>query len=153
MIYDSKGMVAGQKIGSSTWIEMTQEMNNQFGTTTRSEAPHHMDPEWARKHSPAGETIAYGFLTLSLLMGMFLDAIGCKDGVRFGPGTVLNYGFDKLRFLAQLPCNSKVRGHFHLKSQKPRGDKGNLQTIDVVVEINGAEIPALAGEWLILHQM
>ena len=152
-MYDSKNMVPGQKIGTSPWIEMTQEMNNQFGTTTQFEAPHHMDPEWCRKHRPAGGTVAYGFLTMSLLMGMFMATIGCKDGVGFGPGVVLNYGFDKLRFLALLPCDARVRGHFHLQGQKPRGRNGILQTVDVEVEVDGSQKPALAAEWLILHQM
>src|SRR5690606_32562443 len=97
----------GQEVGVSRWITVDQARIDAFARTTEDEQFIHVDPERART-TPFGGTIAHGFLTLSLASAMSYDALAPLDGVVMG----VNYGFDKLRFLAPVPAGSKVRGRF-----------------------------------------
>jgi len=67
-----------------------------------------------------------------------------EDGITYG----LNYGFDRLRLIAPVPVNSRIRGHFKLASFEERNPGEFLQAVDVTVEIEGQEKPALVGRWL-----
>lgn len=60
----------------------------------------------------------------------------------------VNYGFDKLRFLAPVPCGARVRGRFSLSGVRQKSDNSLLRTLGLVVEIEGSETPALIAEWL-----
>ena len=133
----------GQPIGSSDWIEVTQDRITAFAETTEDRQYIHIDPEAARA-TPFGGTIAHGFLTLSLLSAMTYDAVPPLEGVVMG----VNYGFDKLRFLAPVPTGSNVRGRFKLLSAEDKGGGRWLLKHEVTVEIEGAEKPALIAEWL-----
>ncbi|MNX74451.1 putative enoyl-CoA hydratase 1 [compost metagenome] len=75
---------------------------------------------------------------------MSYDAVAPLDGVVMG----VNYGFDKLRFLAPVPAGSKVRGRFRLLSAEDKGDGRWLLKHELTVEIEGADKPALIAEWL-----
>ena len=96
------------------------------------------------KATPFGGTIAHGFLTLSLLSAMTYDAVPPLEGVVMG----VNYGFDKLRFLAPVLAGSQVRGRFKLLSDEDKGGGRWLLKHEVTVEIEGADKPALIAEWL-----
>lgn len=101
----------GQEVGVSKWFEITQTRIDAFADCTEDHQFIHVDPEAAEK-TPFGGTIAHGFLTLSLASAMSYDAVAPLDGVVMG----VNYGFDKLRFLAPVPAGSRVRGRFKLLS-------------------------------------
>lgn len=103
----------------------------------------HIDPDWCRQHGPFPTTVAFGFLSLSLVTHMSHAAREWSPGV-YG----LNYGFDRLRFVAPVPVDSRVRGHFTLRAAEARVDGGVLTRTDVTVEIEGTDKPALVGEWL-----
>ena len=133
----------GQEVGVSKWIEIDQARINAFADATEDWQFIHIDPE-AAKQTPFGGTIAHGFLTLSLLSAMTYDAVPPLDGVAMG----VNYGFDKLRFIAPVPAGSKVRGRFKLLSAEDKGGGRWLIKHEVTVEIEGAEKPALIAEWL-----
>ncbi|MEQ1488983.1 MAG: MaoC/PaaZ C-terminal domain-containing protein [Terricaulis sp.] len=136
----------GDSIGVSHWIEIDQDMISQFGALTRDPDPMHVDPEWARANSPYQHTIAFGFLTISLLTHLLHDAMSRASDR--DTGHYLNYGFDKLRLVAPVPVNSKVRGRFSLLERKLHAKDRYLSRIHAEIEVAGAEKPALAAEWL-----
>lgn len=133
----------GQEIGLSKWFEITQARIDAFADCTEDHQFIHVDPEAAKK-TPFGGTIAHGFLTLSLASAMSYDAVAPLDGVVMG----VNYGFDKLRFLAPVPAGSKVRGRFRLLSAEDKGGGRWLLKHELTVEIEGGDKPALIAEWL-----
>lgn len=142
----------GQEVGVSRWITVDQARIDAFARTTEDEQFIHVDPERART-TPFGGTIAHGFLTLSLASAMSYDALAPLDGVVMG----VNYGFDKLRFLAPVPAGSKVRGRFKLLSAEAKGaDDGVTRWLlkhELTVEIDGADKPALIAEWLTMQMV
>lgn len=135
----------GKEIGVSRWIEVSQERITGFGHVTEDPDPMHIDPAWAAKHSPFhGRTFAFGFLTISLLTRMINDVLARPhDEV-----STLNYGFDRLRLLAPVLVDSKVRGRFVLKSLALRSPTQYRAVFDTTVEIAGEAKPALVTDWL-----
>jgi acyl dehydratase len=133
----------GQEVGVSKWFEVDQARIDAFAKITEDEQFIHVDPE-AAKATPFGGTIAHGFLTLSLASAMSYDAVKPLQGVVMG----VNYGFDKLRFLAPVPAGSRVRGRFKLLAADDKGGGRWLLKHELTVEIEGAEKPALIAEWL-----
>lgn len=133
----------GQEVGVSRWFEIDQARIDAFADVTEDRQFIHVDPEAARQ-TPFGGTIAHGFLTLSLASAMSYDAVKPLDGVAMG----VNYGFDKLRFLAPVPAGSRVRGRFKLLSAEDKGGGRWLIKHELTIEIDGADKPALIAEWL-----
>lgn len=134
----------GTEIGKSSWIKVTQELITNFGHLTKDPDLAHIDPEWAEQHSPFGTTIAFGFLTVSLLTTMLNGIVARpEDEV-----STLNYGFDRLRFLTPVLVGAEIRGRFELKAMELRSPKQFKVTYGVVVEIAGSEKPAMLADWL-----
>lgn len=138
----------GTETGVSSWIEIDQARIDAFADVTNDHQFIHVNPELA-KQTPFGTTIAHGFLTLSLASGMSYEALPALEGVVMG----VNYGFDKLRFLAPVPVNSKVRGRFKLLSVEDKGAGRWLVKHELTVEIEGGDKPALIAEWLAMHMV
>ena len=136
----------GTEIGVSDWIVLDQERINVFADVTEDHQFIHID-EVAAKKTPFGGTIAHGFLTLSML-SKFSEGSGLViDGVKMG----VNYGFEKVRFLAPVPSGSKVRGRFNLKDAIEKKPGQFLLTYEVTVDIEGQEKPALIADWLAMQ--
>ena len=133
----------GTEVGVSRWFEIDQTRIDAFAEVTEDRQFIHVDPEAARA-TPFGGTIAPGFLTLSLASAMSYDAVKPLDGVVMG----VNYGFDKLRFLAPVAAGSRVRGRFRLLSAEDKGGGRWLLKHELTVEIEGGDKPALIAEWL-----
>jgi acyl dehydratase len=133
----------GTKFEPSEWIEIDQERINAFADCTEDHQFIHVDQEKAAQ-TPFGGTIAHGFLTLSLLSKMIEGNGVVPEGTVMG----LNYGFDKVRFLAPVRAGKRVRAHVEVVSvdEKPGGRFLVKQAISV--EIEGEETPALVAEWL-----
>ena len=145
---DEVAEAVGQDLGASDWVTIDQDRVNRFADVTEDHQFIHVDPERA-KLTPFGGTIAHGFLTLSLMSAMSYDAVGALEGVTMG----VNYGFDKLRFIAPVPVGSKVRGRFKLLSAEDKGGGRWLIKHEVTVEIEGADKPALIAEWLSMQMV
>lgn len=134
----------GRTIGTSRWIDVAQQRITDFGHVTDDPDPMHIDPAWAAAHSPYGKTIAFGFLTVSLLTRMANDVIRRPaDEV-----STLNYGFDRLRLLSPVMVGSRLRGHFVLKEFELRSPTQFRANYAVTVEIEGQQKPALVADWL-----
>lgn len=126
-------------------------MINGFGELTRDPDPMHVDVAWARTNSPYGNTIAFGFLTMSLLTYMLRDALGTGAPLRDrGPGHYLNYGFDRLRLIAPVPVGARIRGAFEVSETRVDERDRLFTTFHSIVEIEGEERPALVADWLTL---
>ena len=135
---------AGSKVGVSDWIPIAQSRIDGFADVTDDHQFIHVDPQRAAAESPFGGTIAHGFLTLALLPAMARSAVPELEGVR----TRINYGFDKIRFLAPVASGARVRGHFFLLSVEERKPQELTLKYEVSVEIEDAATPALAAEWI-----
>lgn len=136
----------GTEIGTSDWLVVDQDRINVFADVTEDHQFIHINEEQAKK-TPFGGTIAHGFLTLSLL-SKFSEGSGLViEGVQMG----VNYGFEKVRFLAPVPSGSKVRGKFVLKNAIEKKTGQHLLTYEVTVEIEGADKPALIADWLAMQ--
>ena len=133
----------GREVGVSRWFEVTQARIDAFADCTEDWQFIHVDPDKAAA-TPFGGTIAHGFLTLSLASAMSYDAVAPLEGVAMG----VNYGFDKLRFLAPVPAGSRVCGRFKLLSAEDKGGGRWLLKHELTVEIEGGDKPALIAEWL-----
>lgn len=139
----------GRELGVSSWFTIDQDRIDRFGGATDDPDPMHVDPDWAREHSPFGRTVAFGFLTMSMLTALYHDVMQYdRTGGQGGYG--LNYGFDGLRLVCPVPVGSEVRGRFRLLGIEERPDKRYLLRLDVKIEIRGRQKPALVGEWLVM---
>lgn len=134
----------GEEVGVSPWVEITQADVNAFAEVTRDPQFIHIDPEKAAK-TAFGGTIAHGFFTLSLLTYFLREGAGVTiEGTSMG----INYGFDKLRFLAPVRVGKKVRGRTKLLSVEESKPNQFRLKYEVTVEIEDGEKPALVAEWL-----
>lgn len=140
---DEMGLRVGETLGVSPWITVAQADIDDFARVTRDPDPMHVDPEWCAAHGPFPTTIAFGFLSLSLITHMSHAAREWAEGTY-----ALNYGFDRVRFVAPVPVGARIRGHFTLISAKPRPDGSVQTTTAVVVEIDGEDRPAVTADWL-----
>jgi acyl dehydratase len=134
---------AGTKFEPSDWIEGTQERINTFADCTEDHQFIHVDLEKAAQ-TPFGGTIAHGFLTLSLLSKMVEGNGIVPENIVMG----LNYGLDKVRFLAPVRAGKRVRAHMTIASVDRKDDNRFLVRQSISVEIEGEETPALVAEWL-----
>ncbi len=135
----------GTEVGVSDWILVDQARIDAFAKVTEDYKFIHVDPV-AAAQTPFGTTIAHGYLTLSLCSAFGYQAMPAIEGARMG----VNYGLNKVRFMAPVKSGSKVRGRFSLSAIEQRGDGGYQSTVQVVIEIEGETKPALAAEWLTL---
>ncbi|HEY8519913.1 MAG TPA: MaoC family dehydratase [Gammaproteobacteria bacterium] len=136
----------GEPLGTSDWFLVDQERVNAFADATLDHQFIHVDPERARA-TPFGGTIAHGLLTLSLIVPLCIDFVPRIAGTRL----LLNYGFDKVRFVAPVRVGRRIRATGRLTGVTERAPGQVLIKIDVVVDVEDEEKPALVAEWLSLH--
>jgi acyl dehydratase len=132
-----------RELGTSEWVRIEQRAIDQFAEATGDHQWIHVDPEKAAV-GPFGQTVAHGYLSLSLIPALLEQVLRVKDA-RMG----LNYGIEKIRFTAPVPSGSEVRLRATLNSAERRGE-GVLFRLGVTIEIRGQEKPALVGEVLYL---
>nr|WP_295370325.1 MaoC family dehydratase [uncultured Sphingosinicella sp.] len=133
----------GAGLGASPWIEIGQQSIDTFAEVTGDHQFIHVDPV-AAAETPFGGTVAHGFLTLSLLSQMAAHVMLVPEGTKMG----VNYGFEKVRFIAPVRAGKRVRGHFILVSLKQK-QPGQWQFLhNVTVEIEGEDKPALVADWI-----
>lgn len=138
----------GADLGLSEWFTVTQQDITAFATLTRDEDEYHINPEWAREHSPLGTTISFGFLTMSMLTHLSREVFA-----NFGIGAdedtqMFNFGFNRVRMPEPVPVGARIRGKFSFEGARMRPAGGLEVTVGVIVEIEGNDRPALVAEWL-----
>jgi acyl dehydratase len=136
--------MVGKSLGTSEWLLVDQEMINKFADATGDHQFIHVNEEMA-KMTPFGGTIAHGFLTLSLFP-VLMQKSECPrvEGVKMG----VNYGGNKVRFLAPVRSGKRVRGQFKLLELEEKRPGQWQQTLEFTVEIEGEDKPALMAEWI-----
>ena len=133
----------GQSVGVSNWIEVGQGRIDQFADATDDHQFIHVDQKMAAQ-TPFGGTIAHGFLSLSLLSRMAADVMLVPDTTKMA----VNYGLERVRFLAPVKSGKRVRGHFTLDGVDEKAPGQLLIRQTVSVEIEGEAKPALTAQWL-----
>ncbi len=142
--FETVAALAGQEIGVSDWVEITQDRINAFAEATGDHQWIHVDVERAKQFMPGGKTIAHGYLTLSLIPWLTGGMLRI-DGVTRG----INYGSNKVRFTNMVPVGSKVRARQKLLGAEPKA--GGMQLInEVTIEIDGQTRPACVAETISL---
>lgn len=133
--------LAGQEIVVTDWQQVTQQQINQFADATGDHQWIHVDAERA-KAGPFGSTIAHGYMTLSLLAGFFDRALKVNN-VRMG----INYGLNKVRFMAPVPVDSRLRARIALL--EAAAIEGGMQMVwKCTIEREGADKPVCVAESL-----
>jgi acyl dehydratase len=140
------GQFAGCDFGASDWIALDQDRIDAFAACTGDRQWIHVDVERARRESPFGGPIAHGYLTLSLVAAMIME-LGV---VPSDAATGLNYGLDKVRFIAPVKAGSRVRARAKLRAAEPQGNARTLLRVDCTLEVEGEAKPALVAELLCL---
>ena len=133
----------GEEVGVSSWLLVDQARISAFADATEDRQFIHIDPV-AAAQTPFGGTIAHGFLTLSLLSRMAAEAMLVPDGIKMA----VNYGLDRVRFLAPVKSGKRVRGRFALDSVEEKAPGQWLMRHTVTVEIEGEDKLALTAVWL-----
>ena len=136
----------GQPLGTSDWLEITQDQINMFADATDDHQWIHTDPERAAAETMFGGTIAHGFLTLSVLSPMAYETLPSIEGTTMG----INYGFDRIRFAMPVRSGARIRARFKLTDADIRPSGRVLNTYDVTMEIDGMNKPAFTAIWLTL---
>jgi acyl dehydratase len=132
--------LTGKELGTSSWVDITQERVNQFADATGDHQWIHVDVERATAESPFGGPIAHGYLTLSLIIPMYSEVLTVTDA-KMG----VNYGLNKVRFPAPVPVGAKVRMTATLKQVEEF--PGGLQlTFACVIEREGGDKPVCIAE-------
>jgi acyl dehydratase len=139
---DIRGQI-GSEVGVSDWMLVDQARILAFAEATDDRQFIHTDPE-AAAQAPFGGIIAHGFLSLSLLSRMGAEAMLLPEGLKMA----VNYGLDRVRFLAPVRSGSRVRGRFTLDSVEEKAPGQWLLRHTVTVEIEGEDKPALTAVWL-----
>lgn len=142
-LHDLQALV-GKEIGISEWIAVEQQRIDQFAEATGDHQWIHVDPVRAAD-GPFGKTIAHGFLTLSLVPEMFATAFDIRD-VRMG----VNYGLNRVRFMAPVRVGSQLRGRFKLLAFEPLEGGAQLVT-EASLELQGSAKPACVAESVSRH--
>lgn len=133
----------GQVVAVSDWTTITQQQVNMFADATDDHQWIHVDPEKAAA-GPFGGPIAHGFLTLSLLPKFFessFEIVSSRMGV--------NYGLNKVRFMAPVPVGSRLRASMKLLASEPIDNNGVQMTWEVTVEREGSSKPVCVAESLV----
>jgi len=133
--------LVGQELVSD-WREITQERIDLFARATDDPQWIHTDPERAAT-GPFGTTIAHGFLTLSLVVPLFEEALPLLEAYAL----TVNYGLNRVRFIAPLPVGSRIRGRFRIESVE-QVTGGEQATVATTIERKGQERPVCVAETL-----
>jgi len=136
---DNLPQLVGEELGVSKWVTLDQPCIAEFAHCTGDDQWIHVDTERAARESPFGSTIAHGYLTLALVGPAALDVWIRPAKI----STALNYGLDRVRFIAPVPSGSRVRNRVKLIGVEAKGAGRMLITTENTIEIEGQDKPAL----------
>lgn len=143
---DALRRLVGEEVGVSDWVLVDQAMIDDFARMTGDHQWIHVDQARARKESPFGDTIAHGYLTVSLMTRLSYEIGAWPDHL----GAIINYGIDRLRFLSPVKVGARVRLRSVLGAVEDRPDGSLLLRNNAQIEIEGVEKPALVADTLVL---
>ncbi|MEO5612245.1 MAG: MaoC family dehydratase [Sphingomicrobium sp.] len=133
----------GSEVGVSSWLTIDQARIDAFADATEDRQFIHVDPK-AAAQTPFGGTVAHGFLSLAMLSRMAAEAMLVPDSLKMA----VNYGLDRVRFIAPVQSGKRIRGRFVLDAIDEKAPGQLLLRHTVTVEIEGVDKPALTAQWL-----
>ena len=136
----------GRELGVSGWVTMNQQRIDQFAECTEDHQWIHVDAERAKRENPLGTTIAHGYLTLAMLAPSTFEVVVKPAGI----SQALNYGLDRVRFIAPVRAGSRVRNRIKLLAAEDKGGGRMLLTTENTIEIEGETKPALIATALVM---
>jgi acyl dehydratase len=136
----------GRELGASQWTTLDQRRIDEFADCTGDRQWIHVDVERARRESPLGTTIAHGYLTLAMIAPSTFDILVEPAGI----AQALNYGLDRVRFIAPVKSGARVRNRIKLLAAEPKGDGRILLTTENTIEIENEAKPALIAHVLVM---
>jgi acyl dehydratase len=134
----------GRELGASEWVAVDQDRIDRFAACTGDRQWIHVDVERAKRESPFGGSIAHGYLSLSLVAGMVMELGVIPPDAATG----LNYGLDKVRFIAPVKAGARVRMRASLLAAEAQSGERVLLKLVCTLEIEGGTKPALVAELL-----
>lgn len=135
----------GKELGTSDYLEISQERIQNFADATLDHQWIHLDQEKAAAESPFKTTIAHGYLTLSVLPYLWGQVVEVRNNKM-----MVNYGIENLKFISPVPVDSKIRLKAGLKSiVNLRGV--SKAVLDITIEVEGQRKPALKGDIVFLY--
>jgi acyl dehydratase len=135
--------LVGSELGVSDWMQIDQERVNDFAEVTGDHQWIHVDVERAKSESPYGAPIAHGFLTLSLIPALSKDNFRVQNAK-----LVINYGLNKVRFLAAVPVGNRIRVRSELADAVAKDQSTVDLTVRHTIEIDGVDKPAAVAEMI-----
>jgi acyl dehydratase len=138
----------GKEDQPGEWFLVDQQRINQFADCTLDHQFIHVDPERSAQLSPYKVTIAHGFLTLSMLTHLSGSVKNAYTAAYSGIAMGVNYGFEKVRFVAPVKVNSKIRARREIASVELKNPNTLHLTHKVTIEIEGEDKPACVAEWI-----
>lgn len=142
-IDDATGLV-GQELGVGEWREIDQKRIDAFADVTEDHQWIHIDVERAKTESPYGTTIAHGFLTLSMIPALSKDNFRVENAKM-----AINYGLNKVRFLAAVPSGGRIRARSELLGAEKVGDSMVNLMVRHTIELDGSDKPAAVAETIV----
>ena len=136
----------GQELGTSDWVTIDQPRIDSFAACTGDHQWIHVDAERAKRESPFRGPVAHGYLTLAMVAPLAMQIGVIPTDAAAG----LNYGIDKVRFLAPVPAGARVRLRVVLAGLEPREGGQVIMKTQNTLEVEGSEKPALVAETLAL---
>jgi acyl dehydratase len=134
----------GSELGVSAWQQIDQARIDDFADATGDHQWIHIDPERAERESPYGTTIAHGFLTLSMIPAL------TKDTYRFENAKMaINYGSNKVRFIAAVPSGGRIRARSELIDATRVDENTVNMTVKNTIELDGSSRPAAVAETIV----
>ena len=141
---DDAVATVGQELGVSDWKEIDQDRINKFADVTEDHQWIHIDVDRARTESPYGTTIAHGFLTLSMIPALSKDNFTVANAKM-----AINYGLNKVRFLAPVPAGGRIRVRSELADASKVNDSTVNLTVLHTIELDGSDKPAAIAESIV----
>jgi acyl dehydratase len=141
---DEAESLVGQELGVGEWHEVDQKRINEFADVTGDHQWIHIDIERAKTESPYGTTIAHGYLTLSMIPVMSKDNFRVENAKM-----AINYGCNKVRFLAAVPSGGRIRARSELVEAAKVGDGMVNLTVRQTIELDGSEKPAAVADTIV----
>ena len=141
---DDASAAVGSELGVSDWQEIDQKRINAFADATGDHQWIHIDAQRAKNESPYGTTIAHGFLTLSMIPAL------TKDNYRVENAKMaINYGLNKVRFIAAVPSGGRIRARSELVDASKVDDTTVNMTVKHTIELDGSDKPAAVAETIV----
>jgi acyl dehydratase len=141
---DEAESLVGQELGVGEWHDVDQKRINEFADVTGDHQWIHIDTERAKTESPYGTTIAHGFLTLSMIPAMSKDNFRVENAKM-----AINYGLNKVRFLAAVPSGGRIRARSELVEAAKAGEGMVNLTVRQTIELDGSEKPAAVADTIV----